>query len=45
MAKPIILLVEDDLALLNGMCDTLDMVGYQTVSATNVATYGSILMK
>jgi len=35
MAKPIILLVEDDLALLNGMCDTLDMVGYRTVTATN----------
>jgi two-component system sensor histidine kinase/response regulator len=35
MAKPIILLVEDDLALLNGMCDTLEMVGYRTVSATN----------
>jgi two-component system sensor histidine kinase/response regulator len=35
MSKPIILLVEDDLALLNGMCDTLEMVGYRTVSATN----------
>jgi two-component system sensor histidine kinase/response regulator len=35
MVKPIILLVEDDLALLNGMCDTLDLVGYRTVSATN----------
>jgi len=27
--------VEDDLALLDGMCDTLDMVGYKTIRATN----------
>jgi len=35
MERPLILLVEDDLALLDGMCDTLDMVGYKTIRATN----------
>ncbi len=35
MEEPIILLVEDDLALLDGMCDTLEMMGYKTIRATN----------
>ena len=35
MPKPIILLVEDDIALLEGMADTLDMKGYKTIKATN----------
>ena len=35
MQSEIILLVEDDLALLEGMSDTLEMMGYQTVKTTN----------
>lgn len=35
MEKPIILLVEDDFALLEGMGDTLEMMGYRTIKATN----------
>ncbi len=33
MQDPIILLVEDDAALLEGMSDTLEMVGYRTIKA------------
>jgi two-component system sensor histidine kinase/response regulator len=33
--RPVILLVEDDTALLDGMSDTLEMQGYKTVQASN----------
>jgi len=35
MQRQTILLVEDDIALLEGMSDTLEMVGYKTIQATN----------
>ncbi len=35
MEKVIILLVEDDVALLEGMSDTLEMQGYKTIQATD----------
>jgi CheY-like chemotaxis protein len=35
MEEKTILLVEDDVALLEGMGDTLEMMGYQTIKATN----------
>lgn len=35
MEKVIILLVEDDVALLEGMSDTLEMQGYETIQATD----------
>lgn len=35
MAEAVILLVEDDLALLEGMSDTLEMMGYRTIKASN----------